>query len=224
MRAATHDGAGGDGGSGGGGGGGSWSGGGGSAWGAADVAAGAVTWRDLSWEELVDEASRLGRDERFSSLTDDALADQVAEGAAQLDAALCRWLELVGELVVRGIWADQGARTPGQWLSWKLGIGRSTGLERVRVALALREFPATRERFAAGTLSYSKVRAITRCGVPAEESCSCAGPTTPRRPRWNASPAASAPRSGPSATRSSRRRGAFAARCVAARRDRVAGA
>jgi hypothetical protein len=159
MHTATHES----------GGGGSWSGGGGSAWGSADVAAREVTWRDLSWQELVDEAARLGRDERFGSLTDETLAEQVAEGAAQLDAALCRWLELVGELVVRGIWADQGARTPGQWLSWKLGIGRSTGRERVRVALALREFPATRDRFAAGTLSYSKVRAITRCGVPAEE-------------------------------------------------------
>ena len=49
------------------------------------------------------------------------------------------------------------------------GSRGSTAREHVRVALRLREFPATRDRFAAGTLSYSKVRSITRCGDPSFE-------------------------------------------------------
>jgi hypothetical protein len=134
-----------------------------------DVPPHEVTWRDLSWEELLTEAARVGPDPRFAALSDAEVVQRLSVGAAQLDAALCRWLELLAELTVRGVWADQGARTAGAWLSWKLGIAPSTAREHVRVALKLREFPATRDRFAAGTLSYSKVRAITRCGVPAAE-------------------------------------------------------
>lgn len=128
-----------------------------------------VTWRELTWEELVTEAERVGPDPRFDALSDAEVIEQLAVGAAQIDAALCRWLELLAEFTVRGVWADEGARTAGMWLSWRLGIAPSTAREHVRVALKLREFPATRDRFAAGTLSYSKVRAITRCGQPDAE-------------------------------------------------------
>lgn len=125
--------------------------------------------RDLAWEGLVAEADRAGRDVRFAEVSDDRLVEEVSVGAAQLDAALCVWLEQLAELVVRKIWAHQGARTPGAWLSWKLGIAGSTAREHVRVALRLRDFPAIRDRFAAGTLSYSKVRSLTRCGDPTFE-------------------------------------------------------
>lgn len=126
-----------------------------------------VTQRELGWEQLVVEAERLGRDERFRGLSDEQVADRLARGASELAAATCRWLELLAEFVVRGTWADEGARSPGAWLSWKLGIGASTAREHVRVALRLRELPQVRTRFAAGTLSYSKVRAVTRLAVDA---------------------------------------------------------
>lgn len=143
-------------------------------WDGADHVVGAdapprVTHRDLSWEELVVEAQSRRSDARFASLSDDEVEDELSVGAAEIDAALCRWLELLAEFVVRGAWAEQGARTPGAWLSWKLGIAPSTAREHVRVALRLGEFPQTRERFAAGTLSYSKVRCVTRFGDPAFE-------------------------------------------------------
>jgi hypothetical protein len=124
---------------------------------------------ELSWEQLVDEARRRGPDPRFRELDDAQLVERICRDASAMTAAMCRWLELIGELVVRGVWADEGARTPGKWLSWKLGIGAATGREHVRVALRLRDLPAVRERFAAGTLSYSKVRAITRIAVPDAE-------------------------------------------------------
>jgi hypothetical protein len=125
-----------------------------------------ITWRELTWEELLAEADRVGRDDRFASWSDDEVVERLSVGAAELEAALCRWLELLAELVVRRVWADQGARTPAAWLSWRLGIAPSTAREQVRVALQLRDYPQVRARFAAGTLSYSKVRAITRCGRP----------------------------------------------------------
>ena len=124
---------------------------------------------ELSWEQLVEEARRRGPDPRFRDLDDAQLVDRICRDASALTAAMCRWLELLGELVVRGVWADEGARTPGAWSSWKLGIGAATGREHVRVALRLRDLPAVRARFAAGTLSYSKVRAITRVAVPEAE-------------------------------------------------------
>jgi hypothetical protein len=125
--------------------------------------------RDLGWEQLVSEFSARGPDMRFADLDDEALEQKLCRDASAITAAMCRWLELLGEFVRRGVWADQGARTPGAWLSWRLGIEGSTARDHVRVALRLRDLPAVRDRFAEGTLSYSKVRAITRVAVAASE-------------------------------------------------------
>lgn len=121
-----------------------------------------VALRSGSMEALLDEAVRLGRDPALAEVDDDQLLGDLCRGAAELAASTCRWLTLLGEVVVRGLWAVDGARTPGVWLSFRLGIGPSTAREHVRVALALRELPLVHERFSTGTLSYSKVRAITR--------------------------------------------------------------
>lgn len=121
---------------------------------------------ELNWEQLVEEARRLGPDPRFADLDDDRLVETLCRDAAAIAAATCRWLELLGELIVRGVWADEGARTPGVWLSWKLGVGAAASREQARVALRLRDLPEVRRRFAEGTLSYSKVRAITRGATP----------------------------------------------------------
>src|SRR3989440_10135372 len=55
-----------------------------------------------------------------------------------------------------------------------------TAREHVRVAPALRDLPVIRARFAAGRLSYAKVRALTRIAVPATEAglAELAGPMT----------------------------------------------
>src|SRR5256884_6394103 len=76
------------------------------------------------------------------------------------------------------------------WLR-QLGCGRSappgrdprpsgTAGEHVRVARALRALPVIRARFAAGRLSYAKVRALTRIATPATEAglAELAGPMT----------------------------------------------
>jgi hypothetical protein len=122
---------------------------------------------DLGWEQLVEELTARGPDPRFADLDDAELERRFCHDASAITAAMCRWLELLGELVRRGVWADQGAKTPGTWLSWRVGIDGSTAREYVRIALRLRDLPAVRDRFADGTLSYSKVRAITRVAVAA---------------------------------------------------------
>jgi hypothetical protein len=121
---------------------------------------------DAAWEELVEAAREVGADPELVDLTDADIEREVRDGASRIAAQTCRYLLHLAELVVRGVWADQGARTPGQWLSWACGESGSTAREHVRVGLALRHLPLIRARFAAGTLSYSKVRAITRCAVP----------------------------------------------------------
>ena len=67
-----------------------------------------------------------------------------------------------------------------QWLSWKCQLSSGTAREHVRVARALRDLPVIRARFAAGRLSYAKVRALTRIATPAAEAglAGLAGPMT----------------------------------------------
>jgi predicted alpha/beta hydrolase family esterase len=56
-----------------------------------------------------------------------------------------------------------------QWLGWRCAMAPVTAREQLRVAHALGELPALTEAFAAGVLSYSQVRAITRVASPATD-------------------------------------------------------
>lgn len=125
--------------------------------------------RDLAIEQLLAAADELGPDPRHAALTDDELITELGTSASAIAAATARFLSLVAELVVRRVWADQGASSPGEWLSWKLGIAPSTAREQVRVAVRLRTLPKVAGRFSAGTLSYSKVRAVTRTALSDDE-------------------------------------------------------
>jgi hypothetical protein len=122
--------------------------------------------RELSTEQLVDHARALGPDPQLSGFDDDELERRFVSSTSALNAASAAWFVLLAEVVIRGLWADQGARTPAQWLSWRIGLAPSTAREQLRVAVRLRELPEVMARFATGTLSYSKVRAITRIAVP----------------------------------------------------------
>ncbi len=63
----------------------------------------------------------------------------------------------------------QGILSCAHWLSWRLGIGPNAAGERVRVARALRQLPATFATFAAGQLSFTQVRAISRVATADDE-------------------------------------------------------
>jgi hypothetical protein len=98
------------------------------------------------------------------------LEERICEGAGHLAAATGAWLALVEEFDRRAGWAVHGLRSCAHWLSWKCGFSLVTGREHVRVARALVELPRTRAELAAGRLSYSKVRALTRVATPASEA------------------------------------------------------
>lgn len=132
---------------------------------ARDVGLGEVLeWASI--REEIDAAAGRDPDPSFAGVDDHALVDGFLVCAAEVNAAMCRWLQMLAEIVARRIWVDQGARTPAEWLSYTVSMAPSTARERVRVALRLRHFPRVTEAFEAGRLSYSKVRAITRTGRP----------------------------------------------------------
>jgi hypothetical protein len=108
------------------------------------------------------------------------LEAQICELAGHLTAACCQFLLLVGEFDARGGWESWSLPSCSAWLAWKCSLSPGTAREQVRVARALRELPVIRAGFAAGRLSYSKVRALTRIATPLTEAglVDLAGPMT----------------------------------------------
>ncbi|MGH3462038.1 MAG: DUF222 domain-containing protein [Kribbellaceae bacterium] len=100
------------------------------------------------------------------SVPTERLEAWVSELAAHLASATCRFLTMVGELDRRRAWASWGMTSCAAWLSWHCGLGMNAAREQVRVARALLRLPLLHAEFAAGRLSYSKVRAITRIATP----------------------------------------------------------
>jgi hypothetical protein len=108
------------------------------------------------------------------------LEAQICELAGHLAAATCRFLVLLGDFDARRGWADWEMSSCAAWLSRKCQMSSGTAREHVRVARALRDLPVIRGEFAAGRLSYAKVRALTRIATPDTEAglAEIAGPMT----------------------------------------------
>lgn len=116
---------------------------------------------------VVDLDPGVGRDRRSSDPVPERVAEELGARIMAAAGDVARqesvFLELVGEFDAVGAvawWA--GIRSTAHWLSWACSIAAGTAREHVRVARALRRMPATREAFALGELTYSKVREITR--------------------------------------------------------------
>ena len=98
------------------------------------------------------------------------LEAEICELAGHLAAATCQFLVLLAEFDARVGWAEWGSPSCAAWLSWKCALASGTAREHVRVARLLRVLPAIRVEFAAGRLSYAKVRALTRIAGPETEA------------------------------------------------------
>lgn len=107
---------------------------------------------------------------RFSEVPTDALADRLSRWASSLAAAECEFLDLLAEFDARQAWGESGMRSTAHWLSWRLGLRLGVAREKVRVARALQRLPLVHDEFAAGTLSYCKVRALSRVATDATEA------------------------------------------------------
>jgi hypothetical protein len=98
----------------------------------------------------------------LQAMTTRDLESELLGLAGHIAAAEARFLQLLGEFDERGGWVGDGIRSCAHWLSWRAGMSLRTAVERLRVAHALRNLPRISAAFAAGRVSYSKVRALTR--------------------------------------------------------------
>jgi hypothetical protein len=97
------------------------------------------------------------------------LSDEITRLAGHINAAQHRFLILLAALIERDAWAGNGIKSPAHWLNYNCGIDLGAAREKVRVAKNLQQLPAINEAFRAGTISYSKVRAMTRSATPDNE-------------------------------------------------------
>ena len=98
------------------------------------------------------------------------LEERICELAAHLAAGTCRFLQLVAEFDARRGWASWDLPSCAAWLAWKCQVAPGTAREQVRVARALAGLPVITAQFAAGRMSYAKVRALTRIATAATEA------------------------------------------------------
>lgn len=87
---------------------------------------------------------------------------EICELAAHISAATYRMLVLLAEFDRRKGWFEWGCKSCVAWLTWRCGLSTSAARDHLRVAHRLNEMPLIAAEFAAGKLSYSKVRALSR--------------------------------------------------------------
>src|ERR1700734_1130862 len=98
------------------------------------------------------------------------LEERICELAAHLAAGTCPFLQLVAEFDARRGWASWDLPSCSAWLAWKCQVAPGTAREQVRTARALASLPVITAQFAAGRMSYAKVRALTRIATAATEA------------------------------------------------------
>jgi hypothetical protein len=103
----------------------------------------------------------------------DALCDELETElltlAAHLNAANYRFIKLLADFDAHQGWHGTGIKSFAHYLNWKLGMNTVMAREKVRVARALPDLPLIDAAFAAGQVSYSMVRAMSRVATPMNE-------------------------------------------------------
>ncbi len=100
----------------------------------------------------------------------DALDQAIVSLSAKINAATYELLVLIRQFDERGGFLRWGLDNCTQWLHWRCDLSLSAAREKIRVAHALKNLPETSRAFASGSLSYSKVRALTRVAAVHTES------------------------------------------------------
>ena len=98
----------------------------------------------------------------FNSHSRLAMREAVVRAALGLSHDMARFLPLLVEFDLSGEWALDGARTCAHWLAERADVEVCTVREWLRVGHALARTDEIARRFAAGRLSYSKVRVLSR--------------------------------------------------------------
>ena len=88
------------------------------------------------------------------------LEAEVIDLSARLAAGTYELLVLVGEFDHHGSWATWGALSCAAWLADCCDIDVATARTQVRVARAMRQFPALDRAMSSGDVSYAKARVL----------------------------------------------------------------
>ncbi len=107
--------------------------------------------------------------EALSDMSLERLEAEISSFAGRLASATAIWLCWIAAYDKREGWAGWQAKSCAHWLNWRCGVSMRTAREHVRVARSLERLPLIRSTFIEGTISYSKVRAITRVVIPENE-------------------------------------------------------
>ena len=105
---------------------------------------------------------------RYNPMPIDALGERIAELAARIHAATYEFLVMLREYDEGRGW-NNGFLSCAHWLNWRTGIDLGAAREKVRVARSLTALPRISAAMACGSISYAKVRAITRVATPETE-------------------------------------------------------
>ncbi|TMD91478.1 MAG: HNH endonuclease, partial [Chloroflexi bacterium] len=87
-----------------------------------------------------------------------ALQNEICEGSAQVHATMAKVAKACAKFDEIGGWCDAGIRSFSHWLTINAGFNEHTGGELLRVGQALNSLPSIDAAFAAGQLSFDKVR------------------------------------------------------------------
>ena len=104
-----------------------------------------------------------------ASLSDAELAEEITTWSGRIAAGEARLLALIGEFDAREAWGGPGLLSCAHWLSWRTGLSPGPARERVRVARTLRDLPLVAAAMAAGRMSFSQARAVTRVATPEDQ-------------------------------------------------------
>jgi len=98
------------------------------------------------------------------------LERQIVAVALGMRSQIAAWLALVAEFDAREGAAHTRFCGTAEWLAFECQLTARTARDHVRVARRLGEWPLVAAAFAAGRLSYSQVRAITRASPREDEA------------------------------------------------------
>ena len=100
----------------------------------------------------------------------ETLDEEIVQLTARMTAQEYELLTLIRSFDARCGWLKWGSTSCAEWLHWRCELSLSAAREKVRVAHALNVLPKISSAFAAGRLSYSKVRALTRVASATNET------------------------------------------------------
>lgn len=99
-----------------------------------------------------------------------SLREQIAAIGTSWASAQRRLVELIVDLDRSGEWTADGAATCAHWVATALDIEVSTAREWLRVGRVLEGLPLIAAAYRDGSVSFSKVRTLTRVATPANEA------------------------------------------------------